>query len=242
MKFNICVAIQVKSGNTNDNETVIKKALDAKADLIELRFDYIDDSQKLNQEFLKSLLNLIQPQVSSIFTFRAYSEGGQMEIGENSRYEIIKTLIRAKPEYLDIEMNTEIQILEQIIDLSLDNNVKLIFSYHDYNKTPEFNESLKLLEDFTTKIKLEKNHILKAIFTAQKFEDNFIPLKLCREIKKKNQEIISFCMGEEGIFSRISCMKFGSSFTYASIADSTAPGQININKIREVSKLLFSGD
>ena len=47
-------------------------------------------------------------------------------------------------------------------------------------------------------------------------------------------------MGELGIFSRITCVKFGSLLTYGSLEDKTAPGQINIEKIREIHKLLFN--
>ena len=155
--------------------------------------------------------------------------------------EIIKTLIQAKPEYLDIEMRTDKQILDEIINLADQNNVKLIFSYHDFEKTPSFEQCLKIIQEASTKIKNIENVIIKIILTAQTFEDNFVPLKLCKELTQKNQQIICFCMGEEGIFSRISSVNFGSSFTYASVAESTAPGQINIESIRKIIDLLFSG-
>ena len=102
------------------------------------------------------------------------------------------------------------------------------------------------------KDKLLSNHLIdfltfkevtyKIIFTAQSFEDNFIPIKLCKVVseKEKDQGIISFCMGELGVFSRIICVKFGSFLTYGSLEDKTAPGQINNKKIRELHQLLFS--
>ena len=46
-------------------------------------------------------------------------------------------------------------------------------------------------------------------------------------------------MGEIGILSRILCVKFGSLWTYASMEDKTAPGQIKIEKMREIHQLLF---
>ena len=46
-------------------------------------------------------------------------------------------------------------------------------------------------------------------------------------------------MGEMGILARILCVKFGSSWTYGSLEEKTAPGQINVEKIREIHQLIF---
>ncbi len=249
MKFNICVAIPIKSGNVKENEEIIKRVLETKPDLIEFRFDYIDEISELTPDFIKSLLDLVGSNILSIFTFRDPSEGGQCDLNKEERIKIIKLLIEAQPEYLDIEMNTEIENLREIINFA-NENVKLIFSYHDFDKTPSLEVATSIFEKF--KDKLLNNHLVdflsfkkityKLIFTAKKFEDNLIPIKLCRDIsaKEKNQGIISFCMGELGIFSRITCAKLGSLLTYGSLEDKTAPGQINIKKIREIHQLLFN--
>ena len=81
-----------------------------------------------------------------------------------------------------------------------------------------------------------KESIFKMIFTAQKFEDNLIPMKICRDLLERNKckSVISFCMGELGIFSRIMCVIAGSFLTYASLEERTAPGQINIRNMREI--------
>lgn len=250
MKPNICVALPIKSGNVKEKNEIIKKVLESKPDLIEFRFDYIEEISQLTPDFVKGLLNLIKPDVMSIFTFRDPSEGGQCAINQAERLKIINLLIEAHPDYLDIEMNTEIEHLSEIINLANKNEVKLIFSYHDFEKTPSFEAASEIFEGF--KDKLLTNHLIdfltfkgvtfKIIFTAQSFEDNFIPIKLCKVVseKEKDQGIISFCMGELGVFSRITCVKFGSFLTYGSLEDKTAPGQINIKKIRELHQLLFS--
>ncbi|MFX1296109.1 MAG: type I 3-dehydroquinate dehydratase [Promethearchaeota archaeon] len=250
MKYNICVAIPIKSGNLEENKEIIGKVLESKPDLIEFRFDYIDDISQLTPDFFKNLLNLISSDILSIFTFRDPAEGGQCVLNEAEHLTIIKLLIEAQPEYLDIEMNTEIEKLREIINFANENKVKLIFSYHDFEKTPSFEVASNIFESF--KDKLLGNHLIdflmfkeiiyKLIFAAQSFEDNFIPIKLCKVIseKEKEQGIISFCMGELGIFSRITCVKFGSFLTYGSLEDKTAPGQLNIKKIRELHQLLFN--
>ena len=47
-------------------------------------------------------------------------------------------------------------------------------------------------------------------------------------------------MGELGIFSRIVCPLAGSFLTYASFEEKTAPGQLNIKKMREIYNLIMN--
>ena len=250
--FNICVAIPVKKGDFKEFEVNLKQVLNLKPNLIEFRFDYIDEINKITPDFLKSILNLTKPDVRSIFTFRDKSEGGQYDqfLPREEQINVVNLLIEAKPEYLDIEMKSDMDTLREIIKVASDNDVRLIFSYHDFEKTPSYDETLGILERF--KDKLLDNHLIdfvsfkqvifKLIFTAQNFEDNLVPLKLCENFTKreKDQGIISFCMGEKGIFSRVSCVKIGSFLTFASFEDATAPGQIKVELLRELQKLLFN--
>ena len=136
MKLNICVAIQVKSGNIEDTAEIIKKALDNGANFIELRFDYIDKIKRITLNFIKSLISLIHPTAQVIFTFRDYNEGGETYIEDKLRLELLKLMISSKPDYLDIEMATSNIILKEIIELAIKHHVSLIFSFHDFKKTP----------------------------------------------------------------------------------------------------------
>ena len=252
MKFNICVAVPIKSGDLKQNETRIKQIVKENPEFIEFRFDYIKDIQRITPTFLKDLLNLIKPNISSIFTFRDSSEGGQIEVVQSERLKIITLLIEAQPQYLDIEMNTDRETLRKIINLANNNNVKLIFSYHNFEKTPVYEDGFNIIEKFKEKLlnnylvdfKIIKKIIYKIIFTAQNFEDNLIPIKICKKFldKEKTKRIICFCMGGLGIFSRITCVKAGSFLTYASLEDRTAPGQINVKLMREIHELLFFTD
>jgi 3-dehydroquinate dehydratase len=47
-------------------------------------------------------------------------------------------------------------------------------------------------------------------------------------------------MGTSGIFSRLTCIFAGSFLTYASLKEKTAPGQINIAKMRELYGLILN--
>lgn len=245
MKYNICIPIPVKSANINEIKPILDKAIKKNPNLIELRFDYINNIQTLSLEFIKDLLNIITSNIPVIFTFRDSSEGGQIKINQKERFEILKMLIEVKPAYIDLEMNANKNILWEIINLASQNGVKIIYSYHNFEKTIKFDETIKIIQNFSNKLnqelslkpKIYQNNIYKVVFTAQTFEDNIIPLRLCKEFSNSTQKLISFCMGTIGIFSRIMCVTVGSFLTYASLEEKTASGQINIDVMREIYHL-----
>ncbi|MCJ7651546.1 MAG: type I 3-dehydroquinate dehydratase [Candidatus Lokiarchaeota archaeon] len=239
--LNICLAIPVNSDNYKDLELIVKKGIRSGSNFLEFRFDYLINEDLITTNFLRDLKKLIPATVSSIFTLRHHSEGGKLKINEYKREEIIQRFIEAKPNFIDIEMNSNKDLLKKIIDILENNNTKLIFSYHDFIKTPDFNLSKSIVEKFehlllselNFSIKTISNCVYKLIFTAQEFRDNFIPIKICNFYSKLNRNIISFCMGDLGILSRIYCLKSGAFLTYGSFMEETAPGQIYSKDIKK---------
>jgi len=247
MKYKICIAIPIKSDNLNLNKQIIESALEKSPDLIELRFDYINEAELITHSLLKELVSIIPLKIPKIFTFRRKQEGGQYHLNANDRLEVLKRLIEVKPEYLDIEINSESVVLKDIIDLAYNNKVKLIFSYHDFEKSVSYEETAEILNKFDEKLKVElsidldkiNGSIFKIISTAQVFDDNVQVLNTCKELSRQDKKFVCFAMGEVGLLSRILCVKFGSLWTYGSLEEKTAPGQIKIEKIREIHQLLF---
>jgi len=247
MKYKICVAIPIRSEDINLNKKIIETALDNCPDLIELRFDYINEAEFITLSFLKELMSIIPPKIPKIFTFRRKQEGGQYDLNTNERLDVLRHLIEVKPDYLDIEINSESDVLKSLIDLAYDNKVKLIFSYHDFEKSIKYEETAEILSRFNEKLKQElfidlhkiNGSIFKIISAAQVFDDNVQVLNICKKLSQHDKKFVCFAMGEMGILSRILCVKFGSLWTYGSLEEKTAPGQIKIEKIREIHQLLF---
>jgi len=247
MKYKICVAIPIKSEDLNKNKQIIESALEKSPDLIEFRFDYINEAELITHSLLKDLMNIIPPKIPKIFTFRRKQEGGQYNLNIHKRLEVLRHLIEVKPDYLDIEINSESEVLKSLIDLAYDNKVKLIFSYHDFEKSITYEEIAEILTRFDEKLKNElfidlhkiNGSIFKVIITAQVFDDNVKVLNICKKLSRQDKKFVCFAMGEVGILSRILCVKFGSLWTYGSLEEKTAPGQIKIEKIREIHQLLL---
>ncbi|MBA7485400.1 3-dehydroquinate dehydratase [subsurface metagenome] len=166
-------------------------------------------------------MNLITPKIPIVFTFRRIQERGQYDLNKNEHLQILKLLVEVKPDYLDIEMKSDIKILKIITNLAYKN---------------------KLAHECSIDLDKMGESVFKLIFTPQKFEDNLNILKFCRTFSQDGKKIVCFAMGELGIFSRIMCVKFGSLWTYGSLRDKTAPGQININTLREMYQLLFNSN
>lgn len=234
--------------NITENQRNIERALKSDADIFELQFDYIDNIQTITNDFLKKLLKFIKPNFPVIFSLRESLEVGKIKINEKERLKIIKVLIETQPEYFEIEMNAANHVLSEVAFLGETKDVNLIFSHYDFEKTPSLNESFVFLEKFIYKLedklfidaKTINKSIYKVIFTAQKFEDNLIPLQLLNKFSRLGRRMVSFCSNELGLFSRITCVKVGSFFTNVLLEDESKVGQINIGTMRKIHNLLFN--
>ncbi|MFX1448568.1 MAG: type I 3-dehydroquinate dehydratase, partial [Promethearchaeota archaeon] len=214
MKYKICVAIPIKTGDIDINKKIIENALDNNPDLIEFRFDYIDKVKLITPSFLKGLLNCIPSEVLKIFTFRSIQEGGQCDLNIDERLEVLRLFIEVKPDYLDIEINSESKLLKDLIHLAYENEVKLIFSYHDFEKSITYEETDNILERFNRKLRDELiirsdriiGNVFKIVITAQDFNDNIVILNICKKLSQREKSFVCFAMGELGMLSRILCV------------------------------------
>ena len=186
-------------------------ALDKSPDLIEFRFDYINEAKFITHSLLKELMATIPPKIPIIFTFRKKQEGGQYDLSTNERLDVLRHLIEIKPDYIDIEINSESEVLKNLIDLAYANKVKLIFSYHDFEKLVTYEETTEILHRFDEMLKNElfidfnkiNGSIFKIISTAHVFNDNIRVLNICKKLSQQDKKFVCFAMGEVGMFSRI---------------------------------------
>ncbi|MHA1727583.1 MAG: type I 3-dehydroquinate dehydratase [Promethearchaeota archaeon] len=250
---NITVAIPFKS--YYQVKESFKKVQKSQANMVELRFDY---SEKLkNQNLIKEIESvfpnkeineLINSAKSSkirvIFTLRRKDQGGQCEIPEQLRIEYIKYLMNRKPDYFDLEADIKSSTINELNKLSKKLGIRIIYSEHDWEKTPpsgkihkRINELLAQCPDIMPeKGRKENRNVLKVIFTAKSITDNNKVLEICKYYAERNIKIICFCMGAEGVPSRVGSLLCGAFFSYASIGEETAPGQIPIKTFMDYLK------
>ncbi|MGM0510965.1 MAG: type I 3-dehydroquinate dehydratase [Thermoplasmatota archaeon] len=187
--------------------------------LFELRVDALEDYD---------LTDIAEIDKRLIITVRHEKEGGLKKIPEDERLKIFKDLLTVEPSFIDIEFRSD--ILDEVLDLINGTPTKSIVSYHDFEKTPD----LDRLDHIYEKIDDKDPGLIKIVTFCNTPKDNskILEFVLCRP------SLISFCMGKEGMISRIFSLKY-CPMTYGSISDShTAPGQFSVKELKQIKEML----
>jgi len=221
---NFIIAVSLDDTDYREN---LKKAKEYGADAVEYR---IDSFQNLEINHCKEVINSGKNLgLKAILTIRDPKEGGIKPI--SNRLELYKALIPLA-DFADIEMRADIKEIEEVKKISKKNNVKLILSYHDFEKTPKENE----LESIFQEIIKKGADIAKVSFYAKNYED--ISNLLC-VAKKQPIPTITIAMGELGKISRLIGFLFNSVITYCSLEKPFAPGQISIKDLKRYLEYFF---
>ena len=229
----ICIPIIAM---TNEEALLKMESSFPQADIVELRIDYI---RNINLNELVSTKRAgAYRNMPLLITNRKTDEGGRFEGSERERVALLKEAVELDVEYVDIELSTEEALIEELLQKihNNDNQAKLIISHHDFNRT----SSEKELKDRFNECLKAGSDIVKMVTYANSMEDNLRVLDLISYAKRKNEEIIAFCMGDLGRISRVMAPFFGSYLSFASLekGDESAPGQITINDMKQIFRIL----
>ena len=196
-----------------------KKAINLGADILEFRIDAIEDPDP--DEIQQLIKNINYP---TIATNRMQSEGGFFNGSEKER---ISTLIKAAEyaDIIDIELQTDDKLRDKVIKASK----STIVSYHDFQKTPSFEELLDVV-----KKEKEIGNIAKFAVMPNDYKDTLTVLNVLSEV----QNTIGIAMGNLGKYTRVVAPIFGSPITFASIDKESAPGQLDINTTKDILRKL----
>jgi 3-dehydroquinate dehydratase-1 len=219
-KFKVCVSVATDS--VDKLPTLIKMAFRRGADYMEIRFDHI-----IYNDMDSALEISTKIKNRAIFTLRSKDEGGFFEGDHREQISLLKKMGRTKPMLMDIE----ISILKKNKDLRKfvkENKIPILVSSHDFRKTSNVSSLLKKFVDMS-----KYSNYVKLVTTARNSKDNFKVLSLYDY--NINTNLIAFAMGEHGISSRLLCTLYGNSpFTYASLDNALAPGQLDIVLMKKI--------
>src|SRR3989338_4043914 len=211
------------SGKTAEEcKKQIKKAVEQGATMVELRIDYLEKFDGV-QEIIQS------SPVPLIVTFRRKENGGLFEGNEKLRIETLNQAIKSGADYVDIELDAK--DINQVIKTAKENNCQVIVSQHDFNSTPEIKTMQKWLVQAS-----KLGDIVKIVPKANSTEDAEKVIVLLEIARQLNIPIVSFAMGEKGKNTRALSIVFGSKWTYCSIDNAVGPGQVSIKEMKEVLK------
>ena len=206
------------------------QALDATryldADIIEWRADY------LPKEVILQVAPAIFEKFAGrelVFTLRTRSEGGQIELSPEEYIHLIKEVAQLyQPDYIDFEYYSYKDVFEEMLDFP-----NLVLSYHNFQETPE--NMMEILSELTSL----NPKLVKVAVMAHTEQDVLDLMNYTLGFKTLNpeQEYVTISMGKVGKVSRITADVTGSSWSFASLDEASAPGQIslaNMKKIREI--------
>lgn len=204
----------------------------AAPDIIEWRADYFESENIKDINLgLKSLRKEIGD-IPLIFTVRDYSEGGRKKISDDNKLSILKSVCQENlVDIVDIELSKGEDYIKKVKVFIKDSDIKLILSYHNFIKTPETGIIVNKI------LSAAKNgaDIPKIAVMAQSLEDTTNLLNSTLKAKNMiNSPIISMCMGEQGVISRVVGGHYGSDMTFGFLGESSAPGQIKMDTLKNL--------
>jgi 3-dehydroquinate dehydratase-1 len=194
----------------------------------EIRLDYLDKPD------LRRLFRTFPGPV--IATNRHPEEGGRWKGTEAERYLLLEEVRDLGVPYLDLEFRCDPLWRETMWALKpLD--TKIILSWHDMAETPE---SLFLEDTLNFMLEDRWSDIIKMVTYARKPEDNLRLLSLIPKARAAGKEIIAFCMGPLGKWSRVATVFLGGFLTFAPFnpQQASAPGQITVAEFRRMWRIL----
>ena len=233
----ICVPVtaQNESEIYYQIDKIIEKKKTANIDMVELRADYYDklaDADKL-KEVLEDIHNkLNKAGIKLLFTIRSEEEGGEKLNFKEPSINIINMFIAGNKlaDYVDVEYFSDRKTADMVVKIAKKNDVKVIMSSHDFNKTPSYNEMIKIYEGMH-----ERNaDIIKLAVMPNEDTDVDSLLNAVSEAYEKYQDVdvIGISMGELGRRSRTEGYIFGSFLTFAILDKASAPGQVSVEEFK----------
>jgi len=206
------------------------------ADLVEWRadfFEYINDFEKI-KDVLKHLKDILEMPI--LFTLRTANDGGKTNIAIKDYVKInseISSLQMA--DIIDVELSSGSENVKNIVDLARKNDVKTIVSNHrkDTPATEEIVDILKTMQDFNP-------DMAKIALTPKSNKDVIALLSAMDDMTENFAKIpiIAISMTKIGVITRVSQEMFTSSITFASLDKCSAPGQIVVDDMKTVLRIL----
>lgn len=232
----ICVPLVGKSNENIMNE--LEKILEKKPDLIEWRADHYE-----NLGNAESVLRVIEKiaaktkEIPVIFTIRSIKEGGEeISLTEREKLELIEQVCASGLiDIFDYELVNDNEDIQFLCEVAKKYNVKLILSYHNFESTPDFDTMVEKCRE----AEAIGADIAKVSVMPTKMEDVLLLLQATESAKQGvNIPLITISMGQYGSISRMAGWLFGSAVTFAIGEQSSAPGQVPIEDLREILRLM----
>lgn len=196
------------------------------ADIVEWRADFLsaDEILEMAPKFFEKF-----KESKILFTLRTVREGGNIQVSEKKYLQILKEILTYNPAYIDVEFFTHGPSFAALKD----SRDKMVLSYHNFDEVPSdlTKRLIKMHEEGTA--------FVKVAVMPERECDVLDLLQITRDMTLEyGDHFISMAMGDLGRLSRISGYLTGSCWTFASLENSSAPGQISLKETEYILDIL----
>lgn len=206
-------------------------------DVVEWRADWY--TEVFRWECVESMLQSLREilgEIPLLFTFRTQQEGGEQAIALSAYRELNELAVSTNlVDLIDVELSSGEETVKKLIKTAHGQKVKVVVSNHDFEKTPPQEEIIKRLR----KMQELGADLPKIAVMPQCKKDVLTLLAATEEMVHgyADRPIITMSMSKEGVISRLCGEVFGSALTFGTAGKASAPGQIEVERLREVLEI-----
>lgn len=231
------LAVPITAKTTDEAVTAVRQATDHGADAVELRLDYLDDTD------LEAVFRAVPQGVTVIVTPRDPAEGGVWQRDDAQRLEALQDALRFDPDCVDLEhalwsRSEKAQRRAETWRAEPSQGPAetppcrtLILSSHDFKGRPAD------LKQRFEQIRQADCDVVKLVWQAESICDTLTCFDMMRASQQPGgKPVIAIAMGEAGLISRILAKKFGAFLSFCSLSAGaeSAPGQLDVSTMNEL--------
>ena len=205
----------------------IQAALGRGLDIAEIR---IDRFERRDPEHVLEVVRRFRG-LPTIGTIRSGEEGGDWRGTEAERLALLEAVL-PEVDAIDVELGSR-AIVDEAVHAAHALGKMAILSFHDFKGTPD----PEVLDDVVKRSKSKGADIVKVATLASSRRDLGVLAGLTMKHAEKN--VIVLGMGSEGVVTRLLYPALGSLVTFACLETETAPGQLPLDEMLEVMRLIY---
>ena len=258
------VAVSLTGPSLAQARTQARRAIDAGADVLELRVDLLEEAGVLTGsapmdaaaapvlECLREVGEAADGAAPVLLTCRTAAEGGRAQLDDTAYGSLLRSVLDGltdwAPERRPAAIDVEVQrgCLPQVCTQAHGLGIDVVASFHDFEATP----ADEVLEEVLARMAREGADLAKIAVWPTGADDVARLLGVCARATADAGEgtglgvpVAAMSMGALGAVSRVA-PAFGSALTFAVVPDeqgqarASAPGQIPIQDVRRCLELL----
>ncbi|MBF0688286.1 MAG: type I 3-dehydroquinate dehydratase [Cellulomonas sp.] len=246
------VCVPIVAATPEDAAAAARALPDGAADVVELRLDHLTGSAldpAVARAAVAAVRAALPATVPLLATFRSAREGGAQAADDDAYAAIVDAVIDGAvidgagaegaevggrtADAIDVELATP--GVADLVSRARAAGLAVVVSHHDFAATPPADEIVALLR----RQRDVGADVCKVAVMPHDPDDVLALLTATRAFARDaDRPVVTVAMGALGVVSRLAGGVFGSAMTFASAGAASAPGQVDVDRLRAALALL----